>query len=355
MNFMPHFHLCLSCSIESLNYDLDHLKTRCDNEASQVNTIQKNHQSFGFVGGGPTSVDTVRGCFRHWKHTARLRQDREWVQDCTSECLVHVKGEWVYWLWHPVSSCRSTMGISPTMCGVTWSSWELMSAVGQCSLIRTEIRDCRRECYVSFILCCTHVLSYFQSSVLSSVPLVFCLMTVHVLHDSRIPKSFGRVFISWYIDRCLCTDTEQYTDTRTNTYAAQPHEHQRVLGWGFFYSQKNKMKRNASKKKCKIKWKETQASVTSVTVGRDSCTFLVLSRLECRLWCWYNVFSVQCLLCRNWHNVISTQCFSSTKLTQCEFCPVLVLFFDCVDWIHVWWHLMSNSVRLFKPSPRFKK
>ena len=35
-------------------------------------------------------------------------------------------------------------------------------------------------------------------------------------------------------------------------------------------------------------------------------------------------------------DVISAQCVLLLALTQCEFCPVLVLSWGSVEWIHVW-------------------
>ena len=72
------------------------------------------------------SMDTVRGCFRHWKHTARLRQEREWavfypdVQEVMSS-------EWVYWLWQPVSLCPGTQGDKPNN---VWSDLKHVRAHG---------------------------------------------------------------------------------------------------------------------------------------------------------------------------------------------------------------------------------
>ena len=67
-----------------------------------------------------------RGCFRHWKH----------MSGCLSRCpnvsymlKVNEFTDFDNQEWWDRVRVPGTMGISPTMCAVTWNMWELMNTV----------------------------------------------------------------------------------------------------------------------------------------------------------------------------------------------------------------------------------
>ena len=189
-------------------------------------------------------------------HMWTSRNVRRWIQwevafvtESTQHVYVRKESEWLFiqmskkwcrvneftdfdnqWVCVPVHRA-----ISPTMCGVTWNMWELMDTVSSATPgLNNDLMWCCRKFTISTISMSVHAHLPVLSVRTTWDAFSHSHQTVHVLHGSRIPKSFGSVFISWYTDRCRYTWTPSRRTgqrTRTSKYAAQLHEHSDIAYW----------------------------------------------------------------------------------------------------------------------------
>ena len=129
-----------------------------------------------------------------------------------------------------------TLGTSPTMCGVVWSTWELMNTTvwERIWIDRVDQRDERSCIFCQFLLgafsmkfvlphCIRRDFVFSLSPQTETAQLYNTLICLCSWLDARMRGSMIQiigidfsVIVSWNIERWLCLDTKQHTRTSRN-------------------------------------------------------------------------------------------------------------------------------------------
>ena len=166
----------------------------------------------------------------------------------------------------------------------SWARW------AQWPLVRTMIRDCRRECCVSFILCCTHALSVFGFSPCLVDQLTLTRWVKMSIRSLSAQSSHGKVSHRHIGHRAVVL--RALHSTHGSAYRATARAPER-LAERYIYSQHGDPKFGAKKFRICIDWHATKAWISKTTIiGSQSMGRSKLNVREC-----------SCVANRRWRTV----------------------------------------------------